>query len=440
MYRVLRSSLAIVLLFIDMDTVQQASVSVLDQVMSGRNLNQVLREMIGKHPELTTQQRGALQDLSYGSLRNYGFLNNILNLLLNKPIQSLEIRYLLIIALYQLLYTKTAQYAVVDFAVNAVRKHNPAASGLVNAVLRNFLRKKKSLVEEANKTEEGRYSYPQWWINQIKQQYGKLAEAIFLAGNLHPPMTLRVNCRKTTSAQYRELLAQNGILATLIEPEAILLEQPVSVEKLPGFRDGLVSVQDAGAQYAARFLDVKPGMRVLDACAAPGGKSAHLLETYEIELFALDKDAQRLERVKENLQRLQLEAILMTGDAAKPADWWDGKLYQRILADVPCSATGVVRRHPDIKWLRRPSDIENFAQQQLQILNALWPLLAVEGKMLYVTCSVFGRENQQVIDEFISHHEGITQLPLAACGMNNGQLLPDEQHDGFFYALLQKQK
>jgi len=179
-------------------------------------------------------------------------------------------------------------------------------------------------------------------------------------------------------------------------------------------------------------------MRILDACAAPGGKSAHLLESAQIELLALDKDAQRLQRVRENLQRLQLSATLLTGDAAHPADWWDGQPFQRILADVPCSATGVVRRHPDIKWLRRASDIEGFAQQQQRILSALWPLLEAGGKLLYVTCSIFERENQQVIDEFLGRHPEATQLSLGATGMEQGQLLPNDQHDGFFYALLQK--
>jgi 16S rRNA (cytosine967-C5)-methyltransferase len=414
-----------------MDSVQQAAVLVISQVLSGRNLNQVLSEVLSAHSGLTPQQRGALQDLSYGTLRFYGQLANVLDALLNKPIQDEQIRYLLLVALYQLQYSKAAQHAVVDFAVNAVRKRNPAASGLVNAILRNFLRNKIALIADASRTEAGRYSYPQWWINEIKAQYADDAAAILVAGNQHPPMTLRVNRRRTTAAEYLALLEQNGVQARLIEPDAIQLEHPVPVEKLPGFMEGLVSVQDAGAQYAAGFLDVKDGMRVLDACAAPGGKSAHLLESAKIAL--------RLERVRENMQRLQLGASLLTGDAALPADWWDGQKFQRILADVPCSATGVVRRHPDIKWLRRASDIESFAQQQQQIINALWPLLDAGGKLLYATCSIFGRENQQVISKFINDHSDATQLPLAAPGMKQGQLLPDAQHDGFFYALLQKQ-
>ena len=422
-----------------MDNVQQAAVLVISQVLSGRNLNQVLTQTLSTQPALTMQERGALQDLSYGTLRFYAQLTGVLDALLDKPIQDTQIRYLLLVALYQLLYSKAAEYAVVDFAVKAVRKRNPAASGLVNAVLRNFLRRKVNLLAEVARSEVGRYSYPQWWINAVKSQYGEAADAILIAGNQRPPMILRANRKKITTAEYLALLAKNDIGARLIDPEAILLEQAVPVEKLPGLKEGLVSVQDAGAQYSARFLDIKDGMSVLDACAAPGGKSAHMLESAQIDLLALDKDALRLERVRENLKRLQLNATVKTGDAAQPDGWWDGQLFQRILADVPCSATGVVRRHPDIKWLRRASDIENFAQQQQQILSALWPLLAVGGKLLYVTCSIFERENQQVIKAFVGQHSNAIELALAATEMKQGQFLPSELHDGFFYALLQKQ-
>ena len=251
-------------------------------------------------------------------------------------------------------------------------------------------------------------------------------------------MTLRVNCRRISAVDYLALLAQHDIQARLIGPDAVLLQTPLPVNKLPGFCDGLVSVQDAGAQYAARLLDVQDGMRVLDACAAPGGKSTHLLELAQLDLLALDNNAQRLERVRENLQRLQLHAQLQNGDAAQPDSWWNGKPFHRILADVPCSASGVVRRHPDIKWLRRPGDIDGFAQQQLHILCALWRLLEKDGKLLYVTCSIFARENQQVINEFLNQHDDGKQLPLSMPNLNEGQIFPDDQHDGFFYALLQK--
>jgi 16S rRNA (cytosine967-C5)-methyltransferase len=421
-----------------MHTVQQTAAQVVCRVMDGRNLNQILNAALQASPGLSPQDRGALQDLSYGTLRFYGQLTNVLDQLLNKPLQDAKIRNLLLIALYQLHYTKAASHAVVDHAVRAARKINAAASGLVNAVLRNFLRKQESLLAIAAKSETGRYSYPQWWINAVKEQYGERAEAILLTGNQHPPMTLRVNSRRMTPAEYLKLLSQKDIPASLISPDAVLLQHPVQVGNLPGFSDGLVSVQDAGAQLAATLLDVHDGMRVLDACAAPGGKSTHLLELAKIDLVALDNDEQRLQRVQENLQRLELVAQLQTGDAAQPKNWWDGTAFHRILADVPCSASGVVRRHPDIKWLRRPEDIDGFARQQLQILTALWQLLARDGKLLYVTCSVFDRENQQVITEFLQHHADARQLPLSELYLNEGQLLPNDQHDGFFYALLHK--
>jgi len=224
----------------------------------------------------------------------------------------------------------------------------------------------------------------------------------------------------------------------LVAPDALQLDKPVPVDRLPGFFDGMVSIQDAGAQYAARLLDIHDGMRVLDACAAPGGKTAHILELADAEMVAVDKDAERLQRVAENLQRLQLTAQLVVGDAAEPDVWWDGKPFQRILADVPCSASGVVRRHPDIKWLRRSTDIAGFAAQQLGILRALWRLLAQDGKLLYATCSVFHQENEQVVGLFLAQHTDARRLPVALPDNLQGQLLPDHQHDGFFYALLQK--
>lgn len=421
-----------------MQNAQQGAARVVCQVLDGRNLNQALDAYLNANRNLSPQQRGALRDLSFGTLRFHPRLDWLLTQLLRKPLRDMRVRCLLLVALYQLLYGKSAAYTVVDQAVTAARRHNAAAGGLVNAVLRNFQRRRDELLAAAEQNEPARYAYPQWWIDSLKSQYGTEAEAILLAGNRHPPMTLRVNCRRTTAEDYLQLLAQHEIPATPIAPAAILLERPLAVEKLPGFYDGLVSVQDAGAQYAAQLLDVHDGMRVLDACSAPGGKSAHLLEQAQIELVAVDKDEQRLQKVRENLQRLQLNAELHCGDAVRPEEWWDGKPFQRILADVPCSASGVVRRHPDIKRLRRPEDIDGFARQQLQILNALWRLLASDGKLLYATCSVFARENQKVIDEFRRQHDDAGLVPVSADHMKEGQLVPDDQHDGFYYALLHK--
>jgi len=315
---------------------------------------------------------------------------------------------------------------------------NPRVAGLTNAILRNALREREALWAKTDVAETARFNHPEWWVAELRKQYADRAEAILATDNQHPPMTLRVNQRATTTAAYLARLAGESIAAKQIGPTALLLEKPVSVDRLPGFFDGEVSVQDAGAQLAAPLLDVHDGMRVLDACAAPGGKTAHILEMARVQMLALDKDERRLSRVAENLQRLKLSAELKVGDAARPQDWWDGQPFERILADVPCSASGVVRRHPDIKWLRRPEDVSGFAAQQAGILSALWQLLAQGGKLLYATCSVFGQENEQVIVNFLDAHPDAQRLPLTLPDHSQGQLLPNEQHDGFFYALLHK--
>ncbi|MHB0924941.1 MAG: 16S rRNA (cytosine(967)-C(5))-methyltransferase RsmB [Gallionellaceae bacterium] len=427
-----------------MHNIQLAASQIVQQVLAeGRNLNQVLEESLRRKAVWTPAQRAALQDLSYGTLRYYGQLRTLLGLLLHKPMLDQRIYHVLLVALYQLQYSKAAQHAVVDHAVRSAQMLNAKVSGLVNAILRNFLRSRDALLEQAAQHAEGKYSYPQWWIDELRAQYGERSAAILAAGNLHPPMTLRVNRRRGSTADYLARLSQQdgeqqNLPARLIEPDALQLDKPVPVDRLPGFFAGLVSVQDAGAQHAARLLDVRDGMRVLDACAAPGGKTAHILECAQVEMVAVDKDEKRLQRVAENLQRLELSAQLLVGDAAEPDKWWDGRAFDRILADVPCSASGVVRRHPDIKWLRRRTDIAGFAAQQLDILRALWPLLAPEGKLLYATCSVFQQENEQVIAAFLAQQPDARRLPIALPESGNGQILPDDQHDGFFYALLQK--
>lgn len=423
-----------------MQRIQLEAARIVGKVLyDGRNLTQILNESLRRHSGYSPQERGALQDLCYGTLRYYSRLTFMLDSLLERPMQDMSLRLLLLVAIYQLLHTRAGHHVIVDQAVQAAKSSNPAASGLVNAVLRNYQRKQPALLAAADKKEESRYAYPQWWIGILRRQYGERTAEILEAGNQHPPMALRVNTRFTGLAAYQRLLDEHEIAAHIVEPDALILERPVAVERLPKFSEGWLSVQDAGAQLAARFLDVKDGMRVLDACAAPGGKTTHLLELADIEVVAVDREEERLQRVRENLLRQQQEAQVVCGDAAMPDTWWDGKPFQRILADVPCSASGVVRRHPDIKWLRRPEDIDNFAVQQLQILESLWLLLAGDGKLLYVTCSVFARENRQNVVAFLARHADAVEIGLSANGMTDGQLLPNEDHDGFFYALLHKQ-
>jgi 16S rRNA (cytosine967-C5)-methyltransferase len=294
------------------------------------------------------------------------------------------------------------------------------------------------LLQQARGNEAGRFSYPQWWIDELKQAWPEQYEDILAAGNLRPPMTLRVNRRAIDLPGYLRLLGERAIGARQVGAAAVQLERPRPVAELPGFAEGWVSVQDLGAQYAAPLLDLHDGQRVLDACAAPGGKTAHMLETCDVEVLALDRDAARLARVRGTLQRLGLDARMAVADAGDTGQWWDGVAFERILLDAPCTASGVVRRHPDGKWLRRADDMHKLAAGQAQLLRALWRTLAPGGKLLYVTCSVFPAETQAPVHAFLSAHPDALRLPLPGFPAATGQLLPEERHDGFFYALLGK--
>lgn len=423
--------------------IQKLAAAVVERVLAGRSLDAELSAVWRQHAQLAAGERGAIQDLAYGTLRFLGQLEALLDVLLDKPVHDAKLRMLLLVALYQLGYTRAAPHAIVDHAVRTCEALGlPAAKGLANAVLRNFLRNRDGLAARMQRSEVARYSHPQWWIDRLRAQYPAHYTAVLEADNRHPPLALRVNRRRASPDDYLAQLARHGIAAQPGGADAVLLDTPVPVERIPGFGEGLVSVQDAAAQLAAPLLDVRDGMRVLDACAAPGGKTAHLLERADADLTALDNDAARLERVHGNLARLGLAAKVVCGDACEPSGWWDGHPYERILLDAPCSASGVARRHPDIKWLRRASDIAQFAQLQRCMLEALWQLLARGGKLLYATCSVFHEENREQIAQFLEHHGNATRLTLPAVDndpqLPAGQLLPDERHDGFFYALLQK--
>ena len=378
-----------------------------------------------------------MQDAAYGTLRHLGSLRACLSQLVRQPLQSM-LESLLLVAIYQLQHSRAAPHAVVDNAVGCAPAIGAgAAKGLVNAVLRTFLRDRDQVVERSRATEEGRFSYPVWWIEKVRLQYPTNWAAILEAGNEHPPFTLRVRLNRTTPEACLKMLEQAGLEARQTGPAALTLVHAVPVSELPGFAAGLVSVQDGGAQLAAPLLDARDGQRVLDACAAPGGKATHILELAAVRLVALDRGGPRLQQVRENLTRLGLTAEVVRGDAALPGQWWDGRPFDRILADVPCSASGVVRRHPDVKWLRRPRDIAGFAANQSALLDALWQTLTRGGKLLYVTCSVFREENQEQADRFLSHHRDARRVPVSALP-EDGMLLPDHAHDGFFYALFEK--
>jgi 16S rRNA (cytosine967-C5)-methyltransferase len=400
------------------------------RVLGGASLNAALDDE-GRGPS-----RPAVQDLAYATLRDYGAPQVILAVLARKGIADRAVHALLLCALHELRHERRAPHTIVDEAVTASAKlGHGAARGFVNACLRNYLRRREALEADARRSEPGRFGYPQWWIDHVRRARPAW-EAILAAGNARPPMTLRVNRRRLTVDAYLVRLAAAGIGAARIGDWAVRLERPCGVDNLPGFRDGEVSVQDAGAQRAAPLLDVRDGMRVLDACAAPGGKTAHLAELAELDLLAIDRDAARVPRIAANLERLHLAATVRVADAGDPDSWWDGRPFDRILLDAPCSASGVVRRHPDIKWLRRASDLAGFAREQARLLDALWRVLAPDGKLLYATCSVFAEENEAVVDAFLARRPDARRLPLP--GIGDGQLLPDGEHDGFFYAAFAK--
>ena len=399
---------------------------------------------------------GAIRDLAYRTLRRRGRSDALLAELAGRVPEPPLLRELLVVAIALLVDAlgkpsdsndapvtlPYAPFTVVDQAVRAAAAEPELAraKGLVNAVLRNFLRRSDSdrdaLLQLIARDPEARHDHPAWWVARVKRDYPQHWEALLRADDTPPPLTLRVNRRKTTRDAYLARLASEGVEARAIGPAAVRLARPRAVAAIPGFADGIVSVQDEAAQRAAPLLDARDGMRVLDACAAPGGKTGHLLELAQLDLVALDSDAMRLVRVRDNLARLGLAAQLVVGDAAHPAGWWDGVGFDRILADVPCTASGVVRRHPDIRWLRREADIARLSRTAQHITDALWSLLNPDGKLLLVTCSLFPDESARHAGAFAARHPDATVLPAP------GQLLPaigpDEDHDGLFFALFEK--
>lgn len=380
----------------------------------------------------------AAQDLAYGVLRHYGRLRFYLDRLLARPLSDPYLAGFLLAGLYELDVGRAPGYAAVNETVAAAASRFPKARGLVNAVLRNFQRRQEELAAAAQADPQARWNFPPWWIDRLKAQYPDHWQRILESAMQHPPMTLRVNRRRSNPSDYLQALRAAGIETATTGDAAITLAKPVPVAELPGFREGLVSVQDLGAQRAAELLEAEDGMRVLDACSAPGGKTAHLLERHDLDLLALDAEAARLVRVEETLERLGLAAQLKAADAGRPADWWDGHPYDRILLDAPCSASGVARRHPDGKWLKRESDIEALAKEQARLLDALWPCLKRGGKLLYATCSLFREENEAQVRAFLARHADARRQTLELPGAIDGQLLPNPLHDGFFYARLVK--
>ncbi|MEX0733984.1 MAG: 16S rRNA (cytosine(967)-C(5))-methyltransferase RsmB [Steroidobacteraceae bacterium] len=402
--------------------------------------------------------RPATQSIAFGTVRWHFELEACLGLMLDRPDSRLdpELRALILVGLYQLLHGATPEHAAVSETVEAARAlGHPRSAGFVNALLRRFQRERAAIVEAARRDAAARHAHPQWMLAAFERDWPECWESMAGAGNAEPPMWLRVNARRHTRDEYRARLAAAGMGAEACDfaPQALRLAEPVDVGLLPGFADGDVSVQDAAAQLAPFFLAPRPGMRVLDACAAPGGKACHVLELTPglAELVALDIDADRATRIASNLARLGLEARIVIGDAARPENWWSGRPFDRILLDVPCSGTGVIRRHPDIKLLRRSDDIPRFAAQQAALLRSCCALLAPGGRLVYSSCSVLQAENAAVVGEFLDAEASAADVTESARLLLPGALpwhragpgcaLPSgaADADGFYYACLEKQ-
>lgn len=413
----------------------------------GRSLSQVLTQTLENLPDKT--QNPLIQEICYGVLRDYPRLSSITEGLLKKPFKAKDgdIQSLLLVGLYQLIAMRVPDHAAVSETVAAINDlKKPWARGLTNAVLRNFLREKEQRLKQAEQTEETHWKHPQWLIDEIRTAWPDRWQDVLTANNQRPPMSLRINLSRNSSEDYlAELAVENfPAQASAIVSSAVALTQPMDVANVPGFTEGRVSVQDEAAQLAANLLQLNPGQKVLDVCAAPGGKTAHILETADVDLTAVDIDANRLDKISQNLQRLNLEARLIVGDATEPKTWWDGQTFDRILLDAPCSATGVIRRHPDIKVLRRAADIPALVELQAQILDAVWLLLKPGGMLLYATCSVLPKENYEQIAAFVERCPDASPISMDAdWGIASGagrQILPGENGmDGFYYACLKKQ-
>ena len=420
-------------------------------VQSGRSLSDVL-------PQVPSALRPGVQALVFHALRQAGMTAALVKLLANRA-PSPPVRALLQLALALMPELSADEgaphysaHTLVSQAVQAAKTAHDtqAQAGFVNACLRRFQREAAALLVQAGRHPEARWNHPAWWVRRVQQDHPQQWDAVLAASNRPGAMALRVNRRHGSREVYLQRLTAAGLPARAAgDGYGVLLDHGVPVERLPGFSDGDVSVQDLAAQQAAPLLlaghDSQQRLRVLDACAAPGGKTAHLLEHADVDVLALDKDAQRCERIHDNLRRLGLSAQVRCADAAQTRDWWDGRPFDAILLDAPCTASGIVRRHPDVRWLRREADVAQLAHQQRVLLDALWPLLRPGGRLVYATCSVFRAEGSDQVKAFLERHSG------ARAGVAPGHLLPGlpeaggqfndndpGEHDGFFYACLEK--
>lgn len=428
-------------------SVRSVAATVLSGVIKGGSLTRLLSDY---SPRVALNDRALLSELTFGSCRWFVRLQAALSLLMKKPLRKRDsdVHALLILGLYQLIYMRIKPHAILAETVDASRKMGkPMFTKLVNGVLRSFQREQETILKQVDQSLSHEMSMPQWLLDELKLSWPDRWRDLMKALLEQAPMTLRLNIQRCPQHEYLARLEQENIQVEAIEgiESALILSSPLSVSDIPGFDDGLISVQDGGAQLAAEFLDAKANSSVLDSCAAPGGKTGHILERAEsIELIALDIDGDRLNKVEDNLKRLKLTAELNIGDAANPGGDWSTRTYDYILLDVPCSATGVIRRHPDIKLLRRKGDIDELVKLQRSILTNIWSLLNKNGRLLYATCSLLKQENENQIDWFLQQQSDAAELLIETevehqRRQHGIQVLPGKSKmDGFFYSLLTK--
>jgi 16S rRNA (cytosine967-C5)-methyltransferase len=425
-----------------MQNSQLLSAKVLEMLLSGSNLDKSFDAVFSSNRNSDQEiQESQIKALTYGSVRFLGKSRFIINQLVKNKIENRLIECLIHIALYQLSQEKFNNFTIVNQAVDAAKKINFRKSNFVNAILRNYLRSKDDLQKLLNENPVSKYSYQNWWINKVKEEFKNDWETILEIGNQHPPLTLRVNIRKVNIEKYSETLMKNGLEHEVISNIGVIIKHPLNINNIPGFLEGQVSIQDYGAQIASELMGIRKGQKILDACAAPGGKTCNILESEDVDITALEIDEIRAEKINDNLKRLELNANVIHGSLSNNNLWWDGGHFDRILLDVPCSASGIVRRHVDIKWLRQMNDLKKFSEMQYLLLNSAWPLLKSGGRLLYATCSIFCNENRDVIEKFKKKFMDVKEIELIY--PNNikhikNQLVPSENHDGLFYALLEK--
>ena len=425
-----------------MQNSQLMSAKVLEKLLNGSNLDKSFDAVFNNSKSKSIDiQESQIKALTYGSVRFLGKSRFIIDQLVKNKIENRTVECLIHIALYQLSQEKFNNFTIVNQAVDAAKKIDFRKSKFVNAILRNYLRSKDDLHALLNQEQVAKYSYQNWWINKVKIEFKNDWEEILEIGNQHPPLTLRINKRKINIEKYSETLINNGLEHQIISNTGLIIKNPLNINDIPGFLEGNISVQDFGAQIATELLDIKRDQKILDACAAPGGKTCNIVEYANVDVTALEIDEIRAKKIVDNLRRLELNANVIHGELCNDNLWWDGEHFDRILLDVPCSASGIVRRHVDIKWLRQINDLKKFSEMQYLLLKSAWPLLKCGGKLLYVTCSIFSNENRDVIERFKKEFIDVNEIELVY--PNNikhikNQLIPSENHDGLFYALLEK--